>query len=123
MAQRWFESFDTSDRYHASYGDNCQTKVLVLSDLENPENKVKTINTTRIKWVFEPYIKFKDWKAEDWTRVVKCYNPTNIVIDCQCPTINEEIFNNLRENQFIEKLPENRYGIQLIQAVLHLRGF
>ena len=121
---RWFESFDKFDKYHASYGDDFRTKVLVFSDLENPEKKVTTINTTHIKWVFEPYIEFKDWKAEDWTRTVKRYNPTNIVIDCQSPMINEEIFNKLRENQFIEKLPDNRYGIQSISSIcLSARNF
>ena len=106
---RWFESFDKFDKYHASYGDDCQTKVLVLSDFKNSENKVKTINTSHIKWVFEPYIKFKDWK-----QVVKCYKPTNIVIDCKSATINEEIFNDLWENHYIKRLPDKRYGIQLI---------
>lgn len=106
---RWYESFDKFDKYHASYGDDCQTKVLVLSDFKNAENKVKTINTSHIKWVFEPYIKFKDWK-----QVVKCYKPTNIVIDCKSATINEEIFNTLWKNLFIKRLPDERYKIQLM---------
>ena len=107
--ERWFESFDEFDRYHASYGDDRRTIVLVLSDLKNPENEVKTIKN--IKWVLQLYIKFKDWKAEDWTTVVKKYNPTNIVIDCESATINEEVYNELWKNHFIEKLEDNRYGI------------
>ena len=101
---RWFDLFDITDEYHAIYGDDCRTKVLVLSDLKNSENKVKEINS--IKWVFEPYIKFKDWKE-----VVKCYNPTNIVIDCNSETINKEVYNDLGKNHFIERLQDNRYEI------------
>ena len=103
---RWFDSFDITDKCHASYGDDCRTKVLVLSDLKNTETKVNAINTSQIKWVYEPYIKFKDWK-----QVVKCYKPTNIVIDYKSATINEEIFNDLWKNHFIKRLPDKRYGI------------
>ena len=103
---KWFESFDKFDRCHASYGDDCRTIVLVLSDSKSSENKVETINTSHIKWFFEPYSKF-----EDWTKVVKSYNPTNIVIDCESARFNEEVYNELWKNHFIEKLEDNMYGI------------
>ena len=96
--------FDITDEYHASYGDDCRTIVLVLSDFKQSENEGKEVNSSHIKWFFEPYIEFKDWK-----KVVKYYKPTNIVIDCKSPTNNVEIFNDLWKNHFIKKLPDGRY--------------
>ena len=96
------------EKYHALYGNNEDSRVVLIGlnskealEIKNSIRERLKDKVNQITWIPEPYHD-PTWSApRDWAKFMKEEHATNVLIQTGDPSTDEEIFNELRNEQLI----------------------
>ena len=101
------------EKYHALYGNNEDSRVVLIG--LNPKETLEIKDSIRerlkgkveqITWIPEPYHDPMRPASRDWAKFMKEENATNVLIQTGDPDTDKEIFLKLEESQLIPSVKD-----------------